>query len=129
MLTSFAIFSNLLFHPPESYVQLSVHNGADSFGSISTGHLLHYTEDRLNLSRLILFSETEDERERHLTILTELHREDFKQIFNEANGKPICIKLLDKSLSELVPFDDQHATQIAQMMFKSCAQVLQYYPN
>jgi predicted type IV restriction endonuclease len=114
------------FYSPQSYVQLGVQNGADSFGSISTGHLLYYTEDRLNLSRLILFSESEDERERYLTILTELHREDFKQIISETNEKSICIKLLDKSLSELVPFDDHHATSIAQMMFKSCAQVHKY---
>lgn len=90
---------------------------------------MHYTEDRLNLSRLILFSESEDERERHLTILTELHRDDFKQIISETKEKLICIKLLDRSLSELVPIDDHHATQIAQMMFKSCAQVHKYYTH
>lgn len=104
-------------------MQLAVTNGADSFGCINTGHLLHYTEDRLNLSRLILFSEAVDERDRHLSVLTELLREDFKQIICEANGKPVCFKLLDKSLNELVPVDDNHATQIAQIMFKSVAQV------
>jgi pyruvate,orthophosphate dikinase len=81
--------------------------GTDGFGCISTDPLFYYTGDRLSLTRMALFSQSVDERNRHISVLGELHREDFKGIFRASEGKPICIKLLDTSLNYLLPSSER----------------------
>jgi pyruvate,orthophosphate dikinase len=102
--------------------------GADGF-CVNTDQLLSYTKDRLTLMRLILFSQSEEERQTHLSVLTELQRDDFRCILRATQGKPTCIKLLDKSLHHLMPADPSAAFQIALSMNRSVAEVKRVIEN
>jgi phosphoenolpyruvate synthase/pyruvate phosphate dikinase len=71
----------------------------------------------------VLFSETQEEYEGHLSALTELQKEDYKAIFRATQGKSICLKLFDKPFTAHLPVDICHATDLAQSMFKGIAQM------
>jgi pyruvate,orthophosphate dikinase len=77
------------------------HFGAEGIGLCRTEHMF-LGERRLLVERLIL-AETEDERQAALDELEPLQRGDFVQIFEQMDGLPVTIRLIDPPLHEFLP--------------------------
>ncbi|MDA8301760.1 MAG: pyruvate, phosphate dikinase [Actinomycetota bacterium] len=75
--------------------------GAEGIGLCRTEHMF-LGERRLFVERLIL-AETEEERQAALDDLLPLQRSDFVQIFEQMDGLPVTIRLIDPPLHEFLP--------------------------
>lgn len=75
--------------------------GATGIGLCRTEHMF-LGDRRLLVERLIL-AENDDERDEALMALLPLQRKDFTQIFEEMDGLPVTIRLLDPPLHEFLP--------------------------
>jgi pyruvate,orthophosphate dikinase len=89
--------------PEEAELALSL--GAEGIGLCRTEHMF-FQEGRINSLRALLLAESAPERERALTTLLPLQREDFYRIFKIMAGKPVTIRLLDAPLHEFMPRND-----------------------
>jgi len=98
---------------------------ADGIGCINTDCMFSSTEERLSLSRAVIFAKSDKERAIPLARLCELHTGDFRSIFRAAKGTPVCVQLLDESLHKLLPQSWHEAAEVARQMNRSVAEVKQ----
>ena len=84
--------------------------GAEGIGLCRTEHMF-YDEARLPLIRQMIMSQSEEERRDALNKLLPYQKEDFKQIYEVMEDKPITIRLLDPPLNAFLPHteDEMHA--------------------
>ncbi|MCL6091502.1 MAG: pyruvate, phosphate dikinase [Actinobacteria bacterium] len=75
--------------------------GAEGIGLCRTEHMF-LGERRVFVERLIL-AETDEERQAALDELEPLQRGDFVQIFEQMDGLPVTIRLIDPPLHEFLP--------------------------
>ena len=77
-------------------------NGAEGIGLARTERMF-LGKERVNLVRKLVLAKDEKERREALSKLLPMQVEDFKRLFEIANGKPIIVRLLDPPLHEFLP--------------------------
>jgi len=82
---------------------LSARNfNAQGIGLCRTEHMF-FDPGRLTVMREMIFAETSQGRAAVLERLLPMQRDDFTQLFNIMQGKPVCIRLFDPPLHEFLP--------------------------
>jgi pyruvate, orthophosphate dikinase len=76
--------------------------GAQGIGLCRTEHML-FAEDRREHMVAVILAADADERRRHLGELLPLQQEDFEALYEEMQGLPVTIRLLDWPLHEFLP--------------------------
>jgi len=82
--------------------------GAEGIGLCRTERQFNGPE-RLAAIRAFILAETTEQKKESLTLLRKLQKEDFVAIFEELQGIPIIIRLLDLPLHEFLPSEEETA--------------------
>ena len=82
--------------------------GAEGVGLCRTERMF-FAEDRLFAMRCALLAVEDEQRREWLSQLERSQREDFVEIFQAMDGRPVTIRLLDRALEEFLPQDDDHS--------------------
>jgi len=98
--------------------------GAEGIGLCRTEHMFFEGERILAVREMILAKDLEG-RKRALTKLLPIQRRDFEGLFEEMNGLPVNIRLLDPPLHEFVPHDDAGQSEMAKVLHVSKEDVKQ----
>ncbi|MBI4208686.1 MAG: pyruvate, phosphate dikinase [Deltaproteobacteria bacterium] len=88
--------------------------GAEGIGLCRTEHMF-FAEERLPIMQKMILAKDRSEREKHLTELLPMQREDFKGIFLAMEGCPVTIRLLDPPLHEFLPKRGPLMVEISEM--------------
>lgn len=83
-------------------VKKAIENGAEGIGLARTERMFN-SKDRLELVRKMILSGSVEERKKYLDMIKPLQKEDFKEMFRLAKGKPLTIRLIDMPLHEFLP--------------------------
>ena len=75
---------------------------AQGIGLCRTEHMF-FEQDRLTVMREMIFADSPDDRAEALGQLLPMQRDDFVELFEIMQGKPVCIRLLDPPLHEFLP--------------------------
>jgi pyruvate,orthophosphate dikinase len=75
--------------------------GAEGIGLCRTEHM--FLGDRRQYVERLILADTDDEREKALSALLPMQRDDFVEIFEAMDGLPVTIRLLDPPLHEFLP--------------------------
>jgi len=86
--------------------------GAQGIGLCRTEHMF-FGKDRLPKMQRMILAETKEEREKALSQLLPLQKEDFKGIFKVMKGFPVTIRLLDPPLHEFLPKTDEEIEELS----------------
>lgn len=86
--------------------------GAQGIGLCRTEHMF-FGKDRLPKMQKMILAETKEEREKALSQLLPLQKEDFKEIFKVMKGYPVTIRLLDPPLHEFLPKSDEEIKELS----------------
>jgi len=86
--------------------------GAQGIGLCRTEHMF-FGKDRLPKMQKMILAETGEEREKALSQLLPLQKEDFKGIFKVMKEYPVTIRLLDPPLHEFLPKSDEEVKELA----------------
>jgi pyruvate,orthophosphate dikinase len=89
--------------------------GAEGIGLCRTEHMF-FEGDRIIAVREMILSDTKEGREQALAKLLPMQRGDFEAIFEEMNGLPVTVRLLDPPLHEFLPHEDANQAEMAQVM-------------
>jgi pyruvate,orthophosphate dikinase len=89
--------------------------GAEGIGLCRTEHMF-FEEDRIPYVRQMIVSKNTEERKKALEKLLPMQRKDFFEIFEEMNGLPVTIRLLDPPLHEFLPQTDKKIADLAHEM-------------
>jgi pyruvate,orthophosphate dikinase len=89
--------------------------GAEGIGLCRTEHMF-FEGDRIIAVREMILSDTKEGREQALEKLLPMQRGDFEAIFEEMEGLPVTVRLLDPPLHEFLPHEDQNQKEMAQVM-------------
>ena len=92
--------------------------GAKGIGLARTEHMFFGQERILEMRRLIL-ADNELETRSALKKLLEFQEEDFYQMFQAVQDKPMIIRLLDPPMHEFLPKDSQEIKTLADKLHKS----------
>ena len=92
--------------------------GAKGIGLARTEHMFFGQERILEMRRLIL-ADNELETRSALKRLLEFQEEDFYQMFQAVQDKPMIIRLLDPPMHEFLPKDSQEIKALADKLHKS----------
>ena len=76
--------------------------GAEGIGLCRTEHMF-FAEDRIAAMREMIVSKTVEQREKALSNLLPMQKEDFKGIYKAMKGNPVTIRFLDPPLHEFLP--------------------------
>jgi pyruvate,orthophosphate dikinase len=85
--------------------------GAEGIGLCRTEHMF-MAEDRVPKMRAMIMAETEEDRRAALADLLPLQQEDFEGLFEEMQGLPVTIRLLDPPLHEFLPGLEEVAQEV-----------------
>ncbi|MBC1633039.1 pyruvate, phosphate dikinase [Listeria welshimeri] len=96
--------------------------GAEGIGLCRTEHMF-FDEKRIPYVRQMILAESLKERESVLTILKEMQKTDFSELFRIAEGRSVNIRLLDPPLHEFLPKTDHEIEQLAQDMNRTIPQI------
>ncbi len=86
--------------------RVAVKFGAEGIGLCRTEHMF-FDEERIMSVREMIISKDIEQRQAALDKLLPFQREDFVGIFEEMNGRPVTIRLLDPPLHEFLPHTDE----------------------
>jgi pyruvate,orthophosphate dikinase len=75
--------------------------GAQGIGLCRTEHM--FLGDRRKLVEKLILADGDDERQAALDALEPLQKQDFLEIFQEMDGLPVTVRLLDPPLHEFLP--------------------------
>ena len=89
--------------------------GAEGIGLCRTEHMF-FEEDRIPAVREMILSKNVEQREKALAKILPMQRQDFLEIFEVMEGKPVNIRLLDPPLHEFLPQDDETIAELAESM-------------
>jgi pyruvate,orthophosphate dikinase len=85
--------------------------GAEGIGLCRTEHM--FLGDRRELVERLILAATEAERQTALDALLPLQRDDFVGIFQEMDGLPVTVRLIDPPLHEFLPSLEELAAKVA----------------
>lgn len=88
---------------------------AHGIGLCRTEHMF-FEQDRLTVMREMIFADTSEDRAEALGQLLPMQREDFVELFEIMQGKPVCIRLLDPPLHEFLPANREGQRALAEAM-------------
>ena len=86
--------------------------GAEGVGLCRTERMF-FAPDRLFAMQCALLAVEDEQRSHWLGELERAQRDDFAEIFDAMDGRPVTIRLLDRALQELVPDDEAALPAIA----------------
>ncbi|MCE5244074.1 MAG: pyruvate, phosphate dikinase [Desulfobacteraceae bacterium] len=89
--------------------------GAEGIGLTRTEHMF-FEGDRIDAVREMILAETAPGREWALAKLLPMQKEDFKNIFEVMNGRPVTIRTLDPPLHEFLPHEEREIEKLAGQM-------------
>ena len=89
--------------------------GADGVGLCRTERMF-FAPDRLLAMQCALLAVEDEQRKHWLAKLQHAQCEDFVEIFDAMNGRPVTIRLLDRALEELMPEDDPSLHGVAKAL-------------
>ena len=96
--------------------------GAEGVGLCRTERMF-FAQDRLFAMRCALLAVDDEHRNRWLTELERAQRDDFVEIFQAMEGRPVTIRLLDRALEEFLPQDEESLQTIANALGLELAEV------
>jgi len=91
--------------------------GAHGIGLCRTEHMF-FGEDRLPFVQKMIMAKDTNERKRAAEKLEPIQKEDFKGIFEEMEGFPVIIRLLDPPLHEFLPNYEDLLLEIERLHFE-----------
>ncbi|MBW2718934.1 MAG: pyruvate, phosphate dikinase, partial [Deltaproteobacteria bacterium] len=94
--------------------------GAEGVGLCRTERMF-FAQNRLFAMRCALLAVDDEHRNRWLTELERAQRDDFVEIFQAMEGRPVTIRLLDRALEEFLPQDEESLQTIANALGLECA--------
>lgn len=97
-------------NPQDCKVAISF--GAEGIGLCRTEHMF-FEEDRIHLVRQMILAKNSEERVEPLKKLKEFQKDDFKGIFEEMDGRPVTVRLLDPPLHEFLPDKEDKIAELA----------------
>jgi pyruvate, orthophosphate dikinase len=86
--------------------------GAEGIGLCRTEHMF-FEESRIKAVREMILSETKEGREKALAKILPFQRQDFKELFEIMDNKPVTIRLLDPPLHEFLPKEAKDIEELA----------------
>ena len=86
--------------------------GAEGIGLARTEHMF-FKGERIYAMQEMILANTKEEREKALSKLLPMQREDFKELFKVMDGYPVIIRLLDPPLHEFVPKKDEQIKELS----------------
>jgi pyruvate,orthophosphate dikinase len=89
--------------------------GAEGIGLCRTEHMF-FGADRIDSVREMIIADNRMDREKALSKLLPMQRDDFYQLFNIMDGLPVTIRLLDPPLHEFVPHTDEETKELAKRL-------------
>ena len=89
--------------------------GAEGIGLCRTEHMF-FGADRIDAVREMIIADNKNDREKALTKLLPMQRDDFYQLFKIMDGLPVTIRLLDPPLHEFVPHSDEETKELAKRL-------------
>jgi len=91
--------------------------GAEGIGLCRTEHMF-FGEDRLPFVQKMIMAKDTEERKEAAKKLEPIQKEDFKRIFEEMEGFPVIIRLLDPPLHEFLPNYEDLLLEIERLHFE-----------
>jgi pyruvate,orthophosphate dikinase len=85
--------------------------GAEGIGLCRTEHM--FLGDRRELVERLILARTDTDRQEALAALLPLQRDDFVEIFQEMDGLPVTVRLIDPPLHEFLPPLEELAVNVA----------------
>ncbi len=82
--------------------QIAYRFGAEGIGLCRTEHMF-FAKDRIPIMQDMILSQTPEERDKYLSKLLPMQRNDFKELFRNMKGHPVTIRLIDPPLHEFLP--------------------------
>lgn len=95
--------------------KLAIEFGANGIGLCRTEHMF-FEEDRINFMREMILAKDKESRKVSLSKLLPFQKNDFREIFKVAEGKPVVIRLLDPPLHEFLTFEDDQLEVVAKKL-------------
>lgn len=89
--------------------------GAEGIGLCRTEHMF-FEESRIFAVRQMILSTSLEGREKALSKLLPVQREDFIDLFTEMKGLPVTVRLLDPPLHEFLPTEEDDIVKLAEEM-------------
>jgi pyruvate,orthophosphate dikinase len=89
--------------------------GAEGIGLCRTEHMF-FEGEKLEAFRVMIVSDTVEERKKALKAILKLQITDFEGIFEAMDGLPVTVRLLDPPLHEFVPHTDDEIKSLAKKM-------------
>jgi len=86
--------------------------GAEGIGLCRTEHMF-FDADRIQKVREMIFAATKSDREKALSALAPMQKDDFSEIFKVMGGLPVTVRLLDPPLHEFLPHTEKDITEFA----------------
>ena len=93
----------------------AVRFGAEGIGLCRTEHMF-FDEERIQAVREMILSDDEKSRRAALAKLLPMQRQDFVELFEIMDGRPVTIRLLDPPLHEFLPHGDEEIAEVAAAM-------------
>ncbi len=86
--------------------------GAKGIGLCRTEHMF-FNEERILAVREMIVAKSTAEREKALSKILPMQREDFEGIFTAMNNLPVTVRLLDPPLHEFLPKEEEAQVELA----------------
>jgi pyruvate,orthophosphate dikinase len=93
----------------------AVRFGAEGIGLCRTEHMF-FNDERIQAVREMILSDDEKSRRAALAKLLPMQRQDFVELFEIMDGRPVTIRLLDPPLHEFLPHGDKEIAEVASAM-------------
>ncbi|MBN3037023.1 MAG: pyruvate, phosphate dikinase [Candidatus Diapherotrites archaeon] len=94
----------------------SVEFGAEGIGLCRTEHM--FLGDRVQVVQKMILAETDADRNKALEALKPLQKQDYLEMFEAMNGKPVIVRLLDPPLHEFLPSLEDLLVEVTELRCK-----------
>lgn len=102
----------------------AVRLGAEGIGLCRTEHMF-FEPDRIPKIRKMILSDSVEQREAALAELLPFQKQDFKEMYEALDGRPMTVRYLDPPLHEFVPTNPEDIAALAKDMGMTPEQVQQ----
>ena len=100
----------------------AVELGAEGIGLCRTEHMF-FEPERITPFREMICSSTTEERERALAKIQPYQQQDFEELYEALQGRPVTIRFLDPPLHEFLPNEESEIEELANTMGKSVQEI------
>ena len=96
--------------------------GAEGIGLCRTEHMF-FESERIAAFREMICADTVEERQLALAKILPYQQDDFEELFEALEGKPVTIRFLDPPLHEFVPHSEDEIALLAKSQHKPVARI------